>query len=120
MDSIAVSLYCVHAQLLQSCSTLCSPLDYSPPGSSVHGILQARILAWVAVPSTGSSPPRDQTLVSCITGRFFNAEPQSWSDSSPALFQFFFLDQIKKLNVIIYKSVMGCAGVISLSCLCVQ
>ena len=44
----------------------------SPPGSSVHGILQARILEWVAIPfSRGSSPPRDWTRVSCIPGRFF-------------------------------------------------
>ena len=46
--------------------------QYSPPGSSVHGILQARILEWVAIPfSRGSSQPRDQTWVSCIAGRFF-------------------------------------------------
>ena len=56
----------------QSCPTLCDPMDYSPPGSSVHGILQARILAWVAIPiSSSSSQPRDQTLVSCVAGRFF-------------------------------------------------
>ena len=41
---------CVHAKLLQSCLTLCNPMDCSPPGSSVHGILQARILEWVAQP----------------------------------------------------------------------
>ena len=40
---------CVCAKLLQSCPTLCNPLDCSPPGSSVHGILQARILEWVAI-----------------------------------------------------------------------
>jgi len=52
--------------------TLCDPMDCSPPGSSVHGLLQARILEWVAIPfSTGSSQPRDQTQVSCIAGRFF-------------------------------------------------
>ena len=38
---------CVHAKLLQSCPTLCNPMDCSLPGSSVHGILQARILEWV-------------------------------------------------------------------------
>ena len=44
----------------KSCLTLCDPMDYSPPGSSVHGILQARILVWVAMPfSRGSSQPRD-------------------------------------------------------------
>ena len=54
------------------CLTLCDPVDYNPPGSSIHGILQARLLEWVAMPfSRGSSQPRDWTLVSCIAGRFF-------------------------------------------------
>ena len=54
------------------CLTLCDPMDGSLPGSSVHGILQARILEWVAMPfSRGSSRPRDWTWVSCIAGRFF-------------------------------------------------
>ena len=57
---------CVYAESLQSCPTLCDPIVCSPPGSSVRGILQARILAWVAMPSSrGSSQPRDQTQVSC-------------------------------------------------------
>ena len=56
----------------QSCPILCSPTDCNPPGSSVHGILQARILEWVTIPfSRGSSRPRNQTQVSCITGRRF-------------------------------------------------
>ena len=60
----------VCAQSLQSCSTLCNPMDYNLPGSSVHGILQARILEWVVFSfSRGSSKPRDWTCdlyVSCI------------------------------------------------------
>ena len=49
------------------------PVDCSPPGSSIHGILQARILEWVAISfSRGSSWPRDRTQVSCIAGRRFN------------------------------------------------
>ena len=49
-----------------------NPIDCSPPGSSVHGILQARILEWVAIPiSSGSSQPRDRTWVSYTAGRFF-------------------------------------------------
>ena len=53
---------CMHAQLLWLCTTLCDSVDCSPPGSSVHGILQARILEWVAMPSSrGSSRPGDQT-----------------------------------------------------------
>ena len=60
---------CLVAQL---CPTLCDPMDCSPPGSSVHGISQARILEWVAISfSRGSSQPRDQTRVSCTAGKFF-------------------------------------------------
>ena len=56
----------------QSCWTLYYPVDCSPPGFSVHGILQAKILQWVAIPSSrGSSQPRDQIQVSHIAGRFF-------------------------------------------------
>ena len=51
---------CTRAKLLQLCPTLCDPMDHSPPGSSVQGILQARILEWVAMPfSRGSSQPRE-------------------------------------------------------------
>ena len=63
---------CMHAKLLQLCLILCNPMDCSPPGSSVHGILQARILEWVARPSSrGPSPPRDQTWTPCTAGIFF-------------------------------------------------
>ena len=67
-------LLCVYvcAKSLQLCLTLCDPMDYSLPGSSVRVILQARILEWVAMPSSrGSSQPRDRTRVSCVscTGR---------------------------------------------------
>ena len=56
-------------KVAQSCLTLCDPMDYTVPG-----ILQARILEWVAFPfSRGSSQPRDQTQVSCIAGRFFTS-----------------------------------------------
>ena len=67
---------CLVAQL---CPTLCNPMDCSSPGSSVRGILQARILEWVAIPFTkGSSQSRDRICVShvsCIAGGFFTAEP---------------------------------------------
>ena len=60
-------------EFTQSRLTLCDPVDCSPPGSSIHGILQARILEWVAISfSRGSSQPRDWTQVSCIAGRYFN------------------------------------------------
>ena len=56
-----------HCLVTQSCLTLCHPMDCSPPGSSVHGILQARILEWVAIPfSRGSSRLRDQTHIFCL------------------------------------------------------
>ena len=55
-----------------SCLTLYDPTNCSPPGSSVLGISQARILEWVAISfSRGSSQPKDQTQVFCIVGRFF-------------------------------------------------
>ena len=77
---------CVHIKSLQSCMILCDPMDCSPPGSSVHGILQARILEWLAMPSSrGSSQPRDRACISrdsCVAGRFFTTEspgkPQEW------------------------------------------
>ena len=60
----------------QSCPTLCDPMDCSPPGSSVPGILQARVLEWVAMfSSRGSSQSSDRTHDSCIAGGFFAAEP---------------------------------------------
>ena len=72
----------VKVLVAQSCLTLCNPTDYSQPGSSVHGILHARILEWVAIPfSRGSSKSRDQTWVFCITSRFFTiGEPPGSSN----------------------------------------
>ena len=71
---------CMQAKSLQLGSTLCDPVDCSPPGSSVHGILQARRLEWVVTPSSrGSSRPRDWIHISYIfcTGRW--EEPRSLS-----------------------------------------
>ena len=60
---------CYCCLVARSCPTLCDPVDYSPPGSSIHGILQARIPEWIAISfSRGSSWSRDQTWISC-TGR---------------------------------------------------
>ena len=71
------------------CPTLCDPTDCSPPGPSVHGISQARMLEWVAIPFyRGSSWPRDWTHIYCISGNFFTTEPPRklrtviWSSSS--------------------------------------
>ena len=70
---------CMCAKGLQSCLTLCDPVDCSPPCSSVHGILQASILEWAAMPSSRRlSQLRDQICASrgsCIAGRFFTTEP---------------------------------------------
>ena len=56
----------------QSCLILCNLMDCSSPGFFVHGIVQGRIVEWIAIPfSKGSSQPRDWTWVSCIAGRFF-------------------------------------------------
>ena len=74
------------SEVTQSCPTLCDPMDCSPPGSSIHGILQARILGggrggWVAISfSRGSSQPRDLTQVSRIAGRHFNL----WATRNPS------------------------------------
>ena len=65
-------MHSIKVLVAQSCLTLCDLMDYSPPGSAVHGILQPRVLEWVAISfSWGSSQPRDWTQVSCIAGRFF-------------------------------------------------
>ena len=64
------ALFC--CLVVQSCPALCNPMDCSPPGSSVHGLTQARILEWVVRPSSrGSSQSRDRTQVSYTAGRFF-------------------------------------------------
>ena len=83
---LLVSCMCA-CMLSQSCLTLCDLIDCTSKGSSIYEILQARLLEWVAMPSSrGSFRPRDQTRVSCgscITGGFFTAEPLgealSWS-----------------------------------------
>ena len=74
VDNFHISLHftltiaCVGAKSFQSCPTLCHPRDCSPPRPSVHGILQARILEWVTMPSSrGSSRPRDRTQISYIS-----------------------------------------------------
>ena len=77
---------CVCVIVTQVCPTLCNPMDCNPPGSSVNGILQARILEWVAF-SRGSSWPRDWTQVSCIVGWFFGT-PWSVACQAPLYMEF--------------------------------
>ena len=88
LDTKSQGHVCMCAKSLQSCPTLWDTIDCSPPGSSVHGILQARILEWIAIPfSRGSSQPRDWTWVSCTTGRFLtnwaSKEVQYWPRRYP-------------------------------------
>ena len=65
------------SSVAQSCPTLCHPMDYI-----VHGIFQARILEWAAIPfSRGSSQSRDRNQVSCIAGRFFTSHQEKVGDS---------------------------------------
>ena len=71
-----LSVLCVKS--LRLCPTLCDPMDYNAQGSSVHGILHARVLEWVATSSSsGSSQPRDRTHVSCVSsfGRWYHLAP---------------------------------------------
>ena len=86
------------SKIAQSCPTLCDPVDCSPPGSSVHGILQARILEWVAISfSRGSSQPRDQTHVSRIAGRCLSSNlPSGHNITSGRTVQRFPLEKIKR------------------------
>ena len=89
---------CMRAQSLQSCPTL-RPMDCSPPGSSVHGILQVETLEWVALPSfRGSSGPRDQTCVSSVSciGRRVLYPSATWE--APVFLQIY----LKKLLVYYY------------------
>ena len=101
MDLLLYIWYMCALSVTQLCPTLWDPMDWSPPGCSVHGILQARILEWVAIPfSRGSSQPRDQkyaSYVSCIAGRFFTTnstrEGQSrYSGASSILFYIYWMD----------------------------
>ena len=75
------------SEVAQSCLTLCDPMDCSLPGSSVHGIFQARILEWVVIScSRGSSWPRNQTCISCI-GRWILYHCATWeAHLCPTLF----------------------------------
>ena len=92
-QSLAPKRYLVHFCLLsplavivsvaKPCLTLCDPRDCSPPGCSVHGISQAKILEWVAISfSRTSSRPRDRTHVSCIPGGFLSPEKPYFPFSS--------------------------------------
>ena len=109
MQCDAFNRTCVHAKSLQSCPTL-RPMDYSPPCSSVHGILQARILEWVAIRSSrDSSCLRDRTRESCISsiaGRFFTA---TGGATREAPIQWYKIVQINFFNVVLVAALFGIA-----------
>ena len=96
-ESQVSSTECGRVLSLQSCPTLCNPVDCSPPGSSVHGILQARRLEWVAMPSSrGSSQPKDRTHISCsspIAGEFFTTKPPGKPPGTECLLHIQFCDR---------------------------
>ena len=77
-ENLSIYIFC--ARSLQWCPTLCDPVDCGPPGSSIHGILQSRILEWVTMPfSRGSSQPRNQNQVSCTAaGSLLSEPPGKW------------------------------------------
>ena len=83
-------------KVAQSCPTLCDPMVYT-----IHGILQARILEWVAYPfSRGFSSPRNQTGVSCIAGRFLvlvKSDFKKWGSWSTSETEFLVRLKIKEL-----------------------
>ena len=84
-------------------SDSCDSMDCSLPGSSVHGILQVRILEWVAISfSRGSSQPRNWTRVSCITGKFFTTwatQEAPWDLPNPGIKPRFPILQADSLSV---------------------
>ena len=80
---IYIYVYEVKVLVVQLCLTFCDPMNCSLPSSSVHGILQVRMLEWIAMPfSKGSSLPRDRTQVSHIAGGFFTV----WAQGSPYMY----------------------------------
>ena len=93
--------YLQQVKVTQSCLTLCDSMDYT-----VHGILQARTLEWVAFPfSRGSSQPRDQTQVSRIAGRFFT----SWATREALVFlEFSFYCYQSKSMSLSHRAPQGC------------
>ena len=89
------------------CPTLYDPVDCSPPGFSVHGILQTRILEWVAIPfSRGSSRPRDRAWVSRIAGRFFTV----WTTREAFMKVIHYKGNSCLKNACEWKRILYCSG----------
>ena len=90
---------CMHVQLLSCIWLFCNPMDYSPPGSSVHGFTQERILEWVAIPSPGDLPnPGFKSVSPALAGRLFTTEPTGkictylWLLKVISTFYYFFIN----------------------------
>ena len=94
----------------QLCPTLHNPMDCSPPGPSVHGILQAKVVEWVAILFTrGSSQPRDRTQVSCIAGDSLPSEPLLF-ETLQSLFYFSSDDAWSKITVCVFNHCLSHPG----------
>ena len=91
---ILVKMRMKWSEVAQLCLTLCGPVDCSLPGSSVHGVFQARVLEWVAISfSRGSSWPRDRTRVSHTVGRcFYHLSHQGSCRGTPLFIYLFSLE----------------------------
>ena len=102
-----------NTKITQSCPTLCDPMDCSLPGSSIHGIFQARVLEWGAIAfSKGSSWLRDQTQVSCIAGRCSTLWASGETPKMP-------LSLVIKHNINRHKSPVTLI-IYTLECICVE
>ena len=95
------------SEVAQSCLTLCNPINCSLPGSSIHGIFQARVLEWVAISfSRGSSQPRDWTQVSHIACRRFTI----WATREAQLFTWHSIKGKTRRTEIIFSVLRGWGG----------
>ena len=121
---------------VKSCLTLCDPVDCSPPGSSLHGILQARILEWVAISSCrASSPPRDGTLVLLsqvrssplghlgslwsfnMLHRFWNQKEKLYFSNKAGFKLCYFIENIYVLIIILFTCIsLPTSSAVQLSC----
>ena len=101
---IYIYIYVCMLSLFSCVQLFCDAMDCSPPGSSVHGILQARILEWVAMPSSrGSSRPRDPTHISCIPGRFLTTST-TWETLLITSVLYYFLRKSELLSKEVHQS----------------
>ena len=92
----SISIFQCCYLVIKSCLTLSDPMDRSPPGSSAHGILQARVLEWVAISfSTESSWPKDQTHTSHIGRQVL----YHWTTKKVHIFHYFTLKEIQRKKV---------------------